>query len=169
METLLFSESHFRQFWLEKVNHLSLNEKIQVAYEFLMHKKVLPVLRKQSSKSKAKATEYKNLGNAQFRLENYFEAAAFYTKSIAVAPASSVELAVAYGNRSAPMARVDRDRECLLDINRAFLENYPEASKQKLLDRKSACVQRFQRIMGVAVSKLSSEALLISEIRVLKK
>lgn len=166
METLFLSESHhFRQFWLERVNRLSLNEKIQVAYEFLLNRKTLPILRKQSSKSAAKATEYKNLGNAQFRLENYLDAAVFYTRSVAVAPVPSYELAVAYANRSAPMAKIERDRECLLDINRAFQENYPEAGKQKLLDRKNKCIRQFRSVMSVAVSTICLlEALAIYKI-----
>lgn len=153
MENLCFSESsQFRQFWFEKVDRLSLNEKIQVAYEFLKWRKVLPTMQKQSSKSAAKATEYKNLGNNEFRCKNYIEAANFYTKSVSVAPVPSTELAIAYANRSAVMAKLTRDRECLLDINRALQLNYPETGKQKLLDRKNKCIIQFRIAMSVAVS-----------------
>ncbi|KAK7588157.1 hypothetical protein V9T40_005402 [Parthenolecanium corni] len=157
MENLCFSESsQFRQFWFEKVDRLSLNEKIQVAYEFLKWRKVLPTMQKQSSKSAAKATEYKNLGNNEFRCKNYIEAANFYTKSVSVAPVPSTELAIAYANRSAVMAKITRDRECLLDINRALQLNYPETGKQKLLDRKIKCIIQFRIAMSVAKEFSSS-------------
>lgn len=143
---------HFRDFCYERVQRSSVDEKIQVAYEYLKSLKSLPVLQPLSSKSTTKAVEFRTIGNCEYRHRNSIQALLNYTKSVAFAPTQSKELAYAYANRSAALLDLGRFHECLLDINRALRENYPDNLKKKLLDRKKTCVANFQSMLALSVS-----------------
>lgn len=140
---------------LENVD-LSLDEAIQMTFEYLKsinYWSGMPQMMQQSHKSAAKATELRTRGNLAFQ-DGRSEAFKHYSESVAVAPAGSQELAFAYGNRSTAAFRIGQQKhiECLVDINRAFQENYPEAGKQKLIDRKEKCVEFYQRTIKTYVS-----------------
>jgi len=143
---------HFKEFCFERAQRSSIDEKIQIACEYLKWCHALPKLRPQSSKSATKAAEYREVGNSYFRVQNYIEALRFYTKSVAFAPARSELLAFAYANRSAALLGLAKYQECLLDINRAFQENYPPALKKKLVDRKKKCIKQFKSAVEFYVS-----------------
>ncbi|XP_014486634.1 PREDICTED: SET and MYND domain-containing protein 4-like [Dinoponera quadriceps] len=63
-----------------------------------------------------------------------------YTKSISMAPYLSLELALAYGNRSAVLYVLGLYLECIQDIDRALALNYPDDLKGKLFIRKMQCL-----------------------------
>ncbi|KAK2577172.1 hypothetical protein KPH14_003329 [Odynerus spinipes] len=63
-----------------------------------------------------------------------------YTKSIAYAPCSSVELALAYANRSAVLLKIHKYTECIQDIDRALSLNYPDKLRAKLYVRRLECL-----------------------------
>lgn len=63
-----------------------------------------------------------------------------YTRSIANAPASSEELALAYGNRSAVLLHLSKFTECIEDIDRALGITKSSVLKTKLLCRKAKCL-----------------------------
>lgn len=114
-------------------------QRIHIAFDFFNSKNVYPKIEHTSMKSSARALRLKNLGNDRFGRGAFVEALKLYTKSAATAPVGSPELAVAFANRSAALYKLDRFEACLVDINRALNENYPETSKQKLYDRKKKC------------------------------
>lgn len=63
-----------------------------------------------------------------------------YTASIAYAPCSSVQLALAYANRSAMLKQICKYEECIQDIDRALALTYPDNLKFKLYVRKVKCL-----------------------------
>ncbi|XP_014487855.1 PREDICTED: SET and MYND domain-containing protein 4-like [Dinoponera quadriceps] len=64
----------------------------------------------------------------------------FYTGSISFAPYPSLQLALAFGNRSFILYILDLYSECIQDIDRALALNYPNDLKGKLFIRKMQCL-----------------------------
>lgn len=95
-------------------------------------------------KSASEAVKLRNLGNEKYQSKNYEEALRCYSGSIATAPVDSVELALAFGNRSAVLFVLRKYELCLLDVNRALKARIPEYSKAKLLERKTSCWKRLE-------------------------
>ncbi|XP_012218399.1 SET and MYND domain-containing protein 4 [Linepithema humile] len=62
-----------------------------------------------------------------------------YTKSIAFAPYPSKQLALAYANRSAVLFQLGLHSECIQDIDRALILDYPDDLRAKLYVRKTEC------------------------------
>lgn len=63
-----------------------------------------------------------------------------YTRSIALAPYPSRQLALAYANRSAASYELGLYSECIQDIDRALTFSYPDDLKGKLYIRKTQCL-----------------------------
>lgn len=84
-------------------------------------------------------------GNMAYDRSEYTKARILYTKNIAVAPPDSEELAMAFGNRSSVLLRLEKFYECLLDLNRALLcGKCPMSLKLKYIARKKVCVQKIK-------------------------
>ncbi|XP_015113667.1 SET and MYND domain-containing protein 4 [Diachasma alloeum] len=64
-----------------------------------------------------------------------------FTVSLAYAPQSSPEMALAYANRSAILLKVHHYEDALLDIGRAFKSGYPDRLKSKLFARRALCLK----------------------------
>ncbi|XP_058807427.1 SET and MYND domain-containing protein 4-like isoform X2 [Phymastichus coffea] len=65
-----------------------------------------------------------------------------YCKCIAKAKESSLELALAYGNRSSVLFHLKFHNECIRDINRALqLSSYPDHFRVNLTRRKAKCLK----------------------------
>lgn len=97
-------------------------------------------------KNEYESTEFKESGN-KFLLSNptiqgYLEALKLYTRSVAYAVPESKELALAYANRSATLLKLNRFEDCLVEIDRALQNNYPDKSIPKLLIRKAECLEK---------------------------
>lgn len=124
---------------------LQVSEKVPFTYDLLESENFFPKLDNSSFKSAAKATQYRNLGNDAFVRKKDIDALKYYIRSVASAPPNSPELALAYANRSAVLFRFGKYNSCLLDVNRALKNNYPDSLKPKLLERKKNCVQKLQK------------------------
>lgn len=72
----------------------------------------------------------------QKHLEKAFE---LYTKSIAHAVSNTQAMGMAYANRSAVLLKLNRPKESLEDVERAFNSNYPKKLRAKLFVRKAEC------------------------------
>ncbi|XP_052802210.1 SET and MYND domain-containing protein 4-like [Mya arenaria] len=96
-------------------------------------------------KSSEKAQELRNVGNQMFQRKQYKQALATYTKAIFSAPATSGDLALAYGNRSAALFRLSDFQACLSDIEAAIQTQLPNSSIYKLYMRKAQCLQKLNR------------------------
>lgn len=89
--------------------------------------------------------ELRQEGNAIFR-NNSHDASVherawkMYTKSIALAPHGSEELAFAFGNRSAVLVHLCKYEDCIEDIDRATKITTSDHLKAKLLIRKVECL-----------------------------
>lgn len=150
--SVILESGNFQRFCFERVKQLSVDEKIQVVYDYLAWSKKFPAMQQQSPKSTDQASQFRMAGNKAFSRKDYQGALIYYTESVAVAPADSEELALAYGNRSAVFMFMEKYEECLLEVNRALKEKYPEAKKQKLRERKGKCVQRLKDTFNTIVS-----------------
>ena len=100
----------------------------------------------ESKKSTTEAVNLRNEGNVAFGAERNEEALECYTKSIAFAPDRSEELALAFGNRSAVLYRLQKYELCVLDVNRALNGRFPDRLKQKLLERRKQCLTLIQEV-----------------------
>lgn len=120
-------------------------ERNPIAFKFFQSKNLYPKIKPNTMKSSARALKLKNSGNERFGRGDFFGALNLYTMSAATAPVGSPELAIAFANRSAALYKLDRFEACLVDINRALNEDYPEASKQKLYERKKKCSMLINR------------------------
>lgn len=114
-------------------------EKVSFAYDMLLNDIDLPCINLDSTKSSTEASHYRVNGNKAFSRKQDIEALKLYTASIAYAPTGSEELALAYANRSAVCFKLGKFDSCVADIDRALVENYPEALKPKLYDRREKC------------------------------
>ncbi|XP_029038440.2 SET and MYND domain-containing protein 4-like isoform X2 [Osmia bicornis bicornis] len=97
------------------------------------------------SKNAEKSTELRKQGNEKYMsnsLTNYLciDVLKLYTKSIAYAPCTSEELALAYANRSAVLKQIHKYKECIEDIDRALALPYPNNLRSKLYFRKIQCL-----------------------------
>ncbi|KFM73270.1 SET and MYND domain-containing protein 4, partial [Stegodyphus mimosarum] len=55
------------------------------------------------------------------------------------------ELALGYGNRSAALFHLLKNKECLEDIERAIEFEYPRELRFKLLQRKGQCLMKLNQ------------------------
>lgn len=153
-----FSDMEIEQLYeisVEAASLFSLNQKIQVTHDYMKLSNIWSNWSRnflKSSKSAAKAAELRVRGNVAFQSQKYSDALKLYTESIAVAPVGSQELAYAYANRSAVLMKMEKHLECLLDINRAIEEDYPEVRKQKLIDRRNKNIAFLRNAINSYVS-----------------
>lgn len=130
----------FDDSFIETLVTLPAEKRVSFAFNYFKesrYDKLLSEVNPKSMKSTLKAVKFKNFGNASYKLKKIVEALKHYTKSIAVAPDGSLDLAIAYSNRSAALFELKRYDACIVDINRASLiENCPKAVRQRLHDRK---------------------------------
>lgn len=81
-----------------------------------------------------------------------------YTLSISLAPASSEELALAYGNRSAVLFHLSKFDDCVQDIDRALSITKSNILKTKLLCRKAKCLAAVGSSSVVEIEKIFRKA-----------
>ncbi|KAF7990973.1 hypothetical protein HCN44_000778 [Aphidius gifuensis] len=93
------------------------------------------------SKIAKKSVELRENGNDYFKKNELDKAFEMYTMSMAYAPTKSVELSMAYANRSAVLFKANWFADCLVDIEHALELDYPENLKAKLFLRKANCLQ----------------------------
>ncbi|XP_045474389.1 SET and MYND domain-containing protein 4-like isoform X3 [Harmonia axyridis] len=87
-------------------------------------------------KNNKQSSDLRIKGNELFLSKKYEEALEMYTYSIAHAEDKSENLGLAYANRSAVLFRLGFYGECEKDIEKAFENNYPDALKPKINERK---------------------------------
>ncbi|XP_072446219.1 SET and MYND domain-containing protein 4 isoform X3 [Chiloscyllium punctatum] len=101
-------------------------------------------------KDPAVELEFKQRGNAQFKLKDYAHAVALYSKGLHHSSTHSSQAALLYANRSAALYQLQRYQECLVDIERAQGHNYPHELLHKILARRTACLQRLGQADGAS-------------------
>lgn len=100
-------------------------------------------------KSSKKSEEWRQIANNTYAYcqEDYGEAFVQYTKSVAHAPYPTAnnnhapELALALGNRSLVLMKMNKLEACQNDIQRALDYNYPQNLAYKLYVRQGKCFQ----------------------------
>ncbi|KAF4524028.1 hypothetical protein B566_EDAN013130 [Ephemera danica] len=113
-------------------------------------------------KCKLGSEGFRTAGNEAYRKGNKFQAVRLYSQSIANAPIDSVELALAYANRSAVLRSMKNCRECLVDIERALSHGYPTDKSFKLLLRELQCHRDLGNMLKAQVSRNKAIKLLQS-------
>ncbi|XP_078064841.1 protein-lysine N-methyltransferase SMYD4 [Mustelus asterias] len=84
--------------------------------------------------------DFKQQGNARFRVKDYVQAVALYSKGLRHSCAASPQAALLYANRSAALYHLQRYQECLEDIRRAREHGYPQQLEHKILARHTSCL-----------------------------
>ncbi|KAF4527074.1 hypothetical protein B566_EDAN015693 [Ephemera danica] len=102
-------------------------------------------------KCKHGSEKFRTEGNEAYRKGENKKALILYTQSIANAPTDSVELALAYANRSAVLRSMQKCRECLVDIERALSHGYPTDKSFKLLLRELQCHRDLRNMLKAQV------------------
>lgn len=99
----------------------------------------------EETKSREWAEILRNNGNQSYIFcktkQDFQRAYEFYSRSIAVAPVNSVEMALAYSNLSLVLLQLEKHSECLQAIDCCLNLDYPEGSKFKLYLRKIECLK----------------------------
>lgn len=80
-------------------------------------------------------------GNAVFRAMEYSHAMELYSESLCFAEPKSVNLSLAYANRSSCFLHLNMYHECLKDIEHAKEAGYPDHLMSKLKERKKLCLK----------------------------
>jgi hypothetical protein len=119
-------------------------------FNFVSWKKVFSVLRWETTclaflalekKNKHTSERYRNSGNKSYTQMRIYDAILAYNQAIAFAETGSVDLALAYGNRSAAYFVASKYAECLKSIELARESGYPASKMEKLDERQRKCEQ----------------------------
>ncbi|XP_014222568.1 SET and MYND domain-containing protein 4-like [Trichogramma pretiosum] len=101
------------------------------------------------AKDPEESDRYRKEGNALYALSGHSaviheKILTRYTQSLAFAPSNSLQMALAYSNRSALLYHCGKYVDCMLDIERAMrYEPLCIKIKKKLIDRKVMCLKYF--------------------------
>ncbi|XP_061596845.1 SET and MYND domain-containing protein 4 [Cololabis saira] len=88
------------------------------------------------------AAKSRDGGNSSFKARHYVTAVLHYSQGVCLAPKKSEQLCLCYANRSAALYHLQRYKECLDDIDRAFKNDYPPHLSHKLQERRRLCLNR---------------------------
>ncbi|XP_063899932.1 uncharacterized protein LOC135119447 [Zophobas morio] len=94
-----------------------------------------------SNKNYSNSTEIRKCGNVHFKQNRYVEALASYTTAMVWAKSKRIT-ALAYSGRSAVLAKVGLYQESLVDIERAFYNDYSQEFTHKLAFRRSQVIKK---------------------------
>ncbi|XP_056592674.1 SET and MYND domain-containing protein 4 isoform X2 [Triplophysa dalaica] len=97
-------------------------------------------------KSPEPASEFREQGNLSFKVKDYTSAALFYSKGICHADKNTEQLSLCYANRSAALFYLTLYKECLEDIRQALEAGYPSHLRDKLITRKTACLNQLSKL-----------------------
>lgn len=96
------------------------------------------------------SSQRREMGNSEFKESTktnmWTNTIELYNDSLRFAKNGSVNIALAYGNRSACFYRMGLYNECLIDIELAKKANYPESLGTKLDERKELCLKRISEV-----------------------
>jgi hypothetical protein len=95
-------------------------------------------------KNKHTSERYRNAGNKSYTQMRIYDSIFAYNQAIAFAETGSVDLALAYGNRSAAYFVAGKYAECLKSITLARESDYPADKMEKLDERQRKCEQFLQ-------------------------
>ncbi|KAJ8667177.1 hypothetical protein QAD02_008839 [Eretmocerus hayati] len=101
------------------------------------------------AKSSESSEENRKKGNELYvrndhTAQTHGEILKLYSKSVALAPTQSEELALAYGNRSALLLHIEKFEECIQDIDKALKITKSHSLRQKLSHRKMECLDHLK-------------------------
>jgi tetratricopeptide (TPR) repeat protein len=97
-----------------------------------------------SKKNKLSSKGYRCAGNKFYTEMKIYDAIFAYNQAIAFAETGSMDLALAYGNRSAAYYVAGKYAECLKSIKLAREIDYPADKVEKLDERQRKCEQLLQ-------------------------
>ncbi len=90
-------------------------------------------------KSNAESLRVRKEGNGKFNQKDFEGALAKYNESVCLAENGTEYLGLSYGNRSSCFEKLKMYSRCLVDIQLAQDNNYPERLMKKLEQRKMKC------------------------------
>lgn len=132
--------SYYVEAFSEKFSKLKLNhEKVDMAYQVFQEAGLLPEVSDVPPKCSKESVAFREKGNKEFLQKKDLLAIKTYSASVAFAPVDSVELALAFANRSAVTYRLKEYKSCIEDIDRAVAGKYPKHLLYKLYERKGKC------------------------------
>ncbi|CRL01017.1 CLUMA_CG014244, isoform A [Clunio marinus] len=88
--------------------------------------------------------KFRNEGNLQFKKHQFKEALVLYNKSLCNSE-KTLQLGLAYGNRSAVYFELKLYEKCLDNIRLARTNNYPSNKMNKLISRENICKKLIQK------------------------
>ncbi|KAG5671091.1 hypothetical protein PVAND_001305 [Polypedilum vanderplanki] len=117
-------------------------EKVKFVENLLLEAKAMPKLNVLiSKKSDQLAREYRTMGNTHFKKCEFFEALECYNKSLCCSRKNSIDMGLAYGNRSAVYKELKLYHIAIENINKAKNSNYPKEKLSKLEERAKASIK----------------------------
>jgi hypothetical protein len=129
--------------------------KFSLHFHFVSWKKVFSVFKMDNylfnangqllyKKDKLSSKGFRNAGNKSYTQMKIYDSIFAYNQAIAFAETGSVDLALAYGNRSAAYFVAGKYAECLKSIELARESGYPVSKMEKLDERQRKCEQFLQ-------------------------
>ncbi|XP_055305294.1 SET and MYND domain-containing protein 4-like [Sitodiplosis mosellana] len=96
-------------------------------------------------KSAAKALKCRQKGNEYFAKKEWANATELYNKSTCFAEEGSELMGLAYANRASCFFNMKMYSKCLIDIEHAKQNNYPQEKLAKLDERKTICLAAMEK------------------------
>lgn len=97
-----------------------------------------------SKKNNDISTRSRELGNKQIQEGVYYEAMRLYNISLCYAEIDTVNISLAYANRSLCFLKLEKYHQCLIDIELAINANYPQSEMGKLEKRREFCLKQMK-------------------------
>ncbi|XP_061104789.1 SET and MYND domain-containing protein 4 [Conger conger] len=116
----------------------------------------------QVQKEPQNAGKFREQGNLSFRARDYAAAVLHYSKGACHAVQGGEESSLCLANRSAALFHLCLYQDCLEDIRRALDQGYPSHLQQKLLDRKTQCLNRLGQRAQQKEGRINGDAKSIS-------
>jgi hypothetical protein len=140
----------------KRLRDVPFDEKVKFVYCYFDKENMWKAVHATSTKSTTKSADLRARGNTCFRSGRDKEALQWYSESVATALPDTVELSVAFANRSAALYRLGNYFASLQDINRSLNLQCPDSIRSKLLKRREVCLNEIERENRIKTSLLVS-------------
>ncbi|KAG4072399.1 hypothetical protein HA402_004331 [Bradysia odoriphaga] len=97
------------------------------------------------SKSNIISDKIRQDGNKRFAKKDYFDALSKYNEATRYAELGSKQLGLCYGNRSAVFLKVKQYKACMVNIELARKNHFPDELLPKLREREIECVELMEK------------------------
>lgn len=149
--------------WKKNANgtYIDIFKKVDINPGFLtLHQMKIGTAAQRNKKNNETSTLLRQLANANFDENKWYNAMKYYNKSLCYAEIDTENVCFAYANRSLCYLKMRMYDKCLVDIEMAIKANYPQRLMSKLELRRAYCLKQLNESMPIndCAPKLDFEA-----------